>query len=204
MPSSPTHQPATRLKATYARAYESTFVPHATDALRLLALLAVPAAWIGFGPLPALTMLLVSGGTWIMRVYSVTRLQDVTGQITLLLAGAFSTLSTYKQVQWLDNVVHFAVLMVLTMILHDLLVQHRMLPVPGSPRMAFGSLLSVTGLGALMAVLWEIGEWIGHEFINEEVGVGYFDTIIDLLCGVAGAVAGALWLVRSSRRRAVA
>ncbi|MDO5743430.1 MAG: hypothetical protein Q4P23_03095 [Micrococcaceae bacterium] len=203
MPSTHTPRPDPGLR-TAIGAYGPTFVPHAADMLRLLALLAVPAAWIGYGPLTALTMFLVSGGTWIMRIYSVTRAQDVAGQIALLLAGTFSTLSIYKKVPWLDNVVHFVVLMVLTMILHDLLVRHRMLPVPDSARLAVGSLLSVTGLGALMAVLWEIGEWFGHEFINEEVGVGYVDTIIDLLFGVAGALAAALWLGYSSRRRTVA
>lgn len=194
MTSGQTHSQVSKPTGAVAGAYEPRFVPHASDLLRLIALMAIPAAWIGYGPLPALTMFLASGGTWILRYYSTTRLQDVAGQVVLLLAGTFSTLSTYKQVEWLDNVVHFLVLMVLTMILHGLLAHHRMIPLPDSPRMAAGSLLTVTGLGALMAVLWEIGEWFGYAFINDEVGVGYLDTIIDLLCGVLGAVVAALWI----------
>lgn len=201
MKSAQTNSSASRPANVVAGAYEPSFVPHSSDLLRLIAVVAIPAAWIFYGPLPALTMFLVCGGTWITRCYSSTRLQDVAGQVVLLLAGTFSTLSTYKQFEWLDIVVHFLVLLVLTKILHDLLAHHRMIPAPDSSRMAIGSLLTVTGLGALMAVLWEVGEWIGHEFINDEVGVGYLDTIIDLLSGVLGALAAALWIGHGLRVR---
>ncbi|MET0872866.1 MAG: hypothetical protein ABWX89_11090 [Paeniglutamicibacter terrestris] len=182
-----------------ASAYEQIFVPHLGDALRLVALLAIPAAWIVSGPLSALTMLLVSGGTWALRYYSRTRREDLAGQIVLLLGGAFSVLGTYKVVEWLDLVVHLLMLAVLTKTLANMLVHHAMLPDASTRRQAAGILVAVTGLGVLLAVLWEIGEWAGHTFINPDVGVGYEDTLGDLVAGTLGSLIAAFWFHGSSR-----
>ncbi|MCV9993488.1 hypothetical protein OIU93_04145 [Paeniglutamicibacter sp. ZC-3] len=182
-----------------ASAYEQIFVPHLGDALRLVVLLAIPAAWIISGPLSALTMLLVSGGTWALRYYSSSRSEDLAGQIVLLLGGAFSVLGTYKVVEWLDLVVHLLMLAVLTKTLANMLVHHAMLPDASNRRQATGFLVAVTGLGVLLALLWEIGEWAGHTFINPEVGVGYEDTLGDLVAGSLGSLMAAFWFHRSTR-----
>lgn len=181
-------------------AYERKFVPHLGDALRLVALLAVPAAWMISGKLSALTMLLVCGGTWALRFYSPTRSADILGQLVLLLGGIFSVLGTYKIIGWLDLAVHFAMLMILTKMLANMLLHHRAMPAVSSPRQAGGVLLSVTSMGVLLAVLWEIGEWVGHTFISTEVGVGYTDTLGDLMAGFLGALVAALWFHRSTQQ----
>ncbi|MFL4477923.1 hypothetical protein ACIPUB_06500 [Paeniglutamicibacter sp. ORCA_105] len=182
-----------------ASAYEQVFVPHLGDALRLVALLAIPAAWIVSGPLSALTMLLVSGGTWALRYYSQTRSEDLAGQIVLLLGGAFSVLGSYREVEWLDLLVHLLMLAVLTKTLAIVLIHHAMLPDASTRRQTAGILVAVTGLGVLLAVLWEIGEWAGHTFINSEVGVGYEDTLGDLAAGSLGSLIAAFWFHRSTR-----
>jgi hypothetical protein len=184
-----------------ANTYEQIFVPHLGDALRLVALSAIPAAWIVSGPLSALTMLLVSGGAWALRYYSQTRSEDLAGQIVLLLGGAFSVLGTYKVVEWLDLVVHLVMLAVLTKTLTNMLVHHAMLPDASTRRQAAGILVAVTGLGVLLAVLWEIGEWAGHTFVNPEVGVGYEDTLGDLVAGSLGSLIAAFWFHGSARSR---
>ncbi|WP_051059788.1 hypothetical protein [Paeniglutamicibacter gangotriensis] len=181
-------------------AYEQTFVPHLGDAVRLATLLAIPAAWVISGPLSALTMLLVCGGTWLTRYYSRTRNEDLAGSVVLLLGGAFSVLGTYKAIDWLDLVVHGLMLVILTKLLTNMLVHHEMLPAAEDRRQAAGILLAVTSMGVLLAVLWEIGEWIGHTFINPEVGVGYDDTLGDLAAGLLGALAAALWSHGTARR----
>lgn len=181
-------------------AYEQTFVPHLGDAVRLATLLAIPTAWVITGPLSALTMLLVCGGTWLTRYYSRTRNEDLAGSVVLLLGGAFSVLGTYKAIDWLDLVVHGLMLMILTKLLTNMLVHHEMLPAAEDRRQAAGILLAVTSMGVLLAVLWEIGEWIGHTFINPEVGVGYDDTLGDLAAGLLGALAAALWSHGTARR----
>lgn len=181
-------------------AYEQVFVPHLGDALRLVALVAVPVTWIVAGPLSAWTMLLVSGGTWAFRYYARTRSEDLAGQAVLLAGGAFSVLGTYKVIGGLDLVVHLLMLGILTKMLANLLIHHGMLPEASTRRQGAGILLAVTGMGVMLAVLWEIGEWFGHTFINPDVGVGYADTLGDLAAGFLGALGAAAWFHASSRR----
>lgn len=181
-------------------AYERVFVPHLSDALRMVALVAVPVTWIVAGPLSASTMLLVCGGTWAFRFYARARSEDLAGQAVLLAGGAFSVLGTYAVVRGLDLVVHLLMLAILTKMLANLLVHHGMLPVASTRRQRAGILLAVTGMGVMLAVLWEIGEWFGHTFINPEVGVGYADTLGDLAAGFLGALGAAAWFHASSRR----
>lgn len=181
-------------------AYEQVFVPHVGDAVRLMAFVAIPAAWLVSGPLSALTMLLVSGGTWVLRYYSRTRGEDLAGQVVLFLGGAFSVLGTYRVIGWLDVVVHLLVLAVLTTALINMFLHHGMLPAAATRRQAAGLLVSVAAMGVGLAVLWEIGEWFGHTFINPEVGVGYADTLGDLVAGSLGALLAALWFHGSPAR----
>lgn len=176
-------------------AYEQIFVPHLGDFLRLFALLTIPAAWVASGQLSALVMFLVCGGTWGLRYYARTRGEDIVGQVILLFAGVFSVLSTYKQIGWLDLLVHFWMILVLTRVLYAMLLRHEMLPEVSTPRVVQGVLLGLVGMGVLLAVLWEIAEWVGHTFINEEVGVGYEDTLGDLSAGLLGSI-GAVLLIR--------
>lgn len=199
-PSRPSSEPTPRKDSTFG-AYETTFIPHATDLLRLASLLAIPAAWFAAGPLSALTMFLVCGGTWALRYYAQTRWEDIAGQLMLLFAGAFSVLSTYERVGWLDLLIHFLVLLVLSKVLYNVLLRHRLLDPAGTRRQSQGVALAVIGMGALLAVLWEIGEWVGHTFINEEVGVGYDDTIGDLVAGLLGSMVAASWIHMQSLRR---
>lgn len=181
-----------------ARAYEPVFVPHPGDVLRLLTALSIPAAWIVSGPLSSLVMALAAGGTWVLRYYARSRSEDLAGQAVLFLGGAFSVLGTYRTIAWLDVVVHVSMLAVLTTMLGNMLVHHGMLPAAGTRRQDCGLLLSVTALGVLFAVLWEIGEWAGHSFITPEVGVGYADTIGDLAAGLLGSLLAAVWFHRAA------
>lgn len=196
----PETRPATVPPGEPGGAYEQRFVFHATDVPRLVALLAVPLAWLQFGPLEAMVMLLVSGGTWALRYYSVSTWQDGLSQLVLMASGVFSVLGTYRVVAWLDLVVHLLMLCVLTLLVHDALRAHRMLPAASTPRLRWGQLLALTSIGTLLAVLWEIGEWIGHEFIDPGVGVGYRDTLGDLAAGMLGAGAAA-WIAWGHRPR---
>lgn len=176
-------------------AYERIFVPHLGDILRVFAVMAVPVAWFASGQLSALVMFLVCGGTWGLRYYARTRSEDIVGQVSLLCAGIFSVLSTYKQIAWLDLLVHFWVILVLTRVIYAMLLRHKMLPEVSTRRSEDGVLLGLVGVGVLLAVLWEIAEWVGHTFINEDVSVGYEDTLSDLTAGLLGSI-GAVVLIR--------
>ncbi|MCW4466108.1 hypothetical protein OK351_11415 [Glutamicibacter sp. MNS18] len=188
------------LAGQLAGAYEERFVVHLTDLPRLLGLMAVPWAGWWFGLLEASVMLLVSGGTWALRYYGSSRFRDLSGQLVLLAAGLFSVLGTYRQLVWLDLVMHLLVLWVLTLLVHDALRAHGLLSGGLTGRLRWGEAIAVTSLGASLAVLWEIGEWIGHEFIDPGVGVGYRDTIGDLAAGMLGAAVAAWNIWRGSAR----
>lgn len=173
---------------------------HLADLPRLLALAAVPWAGLRFGPLEASVMLLVSGGSWALRYYAGSRFQDLAGQLVLLAAGLFSVWGTYQQLAWLDLITHLFTLWVLTLLVHRALGAHRFLPVARTGRQRWGEALAVTSLGTVLAVAWEIGEWVGHEFIDPGVGVGYRDTIGDLAAGMIGAALAAWGIFRRSAR----
>ncbi len=51
-------------------------------------------------------------------------------------------------------------------------------------------------------VVWEIGEWFGHTFIDTSIVVEYTDTIGDLAAGGLGSlVAGGLLALQASHTR---
>jgi hypothetical protein len=60
----------------------------------------------------------------------------------------------------------------------------------------------ITGLGALLAILWELAEWYTFIRHGTELATAYEDTLGDLALGTLGAlIAGILiWALRRSRR----
>ncbi|TFC95511.1 hypothetical protein E3T28_13525 [Cryobacterium sinapicolor] len=56
------------------------------------------------------------------------------------------------------------------------------------PRLMLSAVVMTTSLSLALGVLWEIFEWFGHTFIDEEIFVGYVDTIGDVVWGGAGAL----------------
>jgi hypothetical protein len=58
----------------------------------------------------------------------------------------------------------------------------------------------VTGLGALLAIGWELGEWYTFIRHGTEIDTAYEDTLGDMALGTLGALCAALLLLR--RRRA--
>jgi hypothetical protein len=181
-----------------APAYAERFRPAPTDVGRVLGALAVPAGWAVGGPVSASVMLLALGGLWALRYYARTPLEDAVGQAIILSAGWFSAIGAYATVPWLDLAAHFAAPLVLTRLAWNMMVVHRMVhpPVAGHPRLRAGAAIAAASLGTLLGVLWEIGEWVGHEFLTRDIGVGYRDTIGDLAATLLGASAGAALATR--------
>ena len=57
-----------------------------------------------------------------------------------------------------------------------------------------GASCSSPATGAALAVLWEIGEWAGHTFLDPSIHVGYQDTVGDLAAGSPAASSrGSRW-----------
>lgn len=61
--------------------------------------------------------------------------------------------------------------------------------------------LAVTGIGATLAILWEIGEWWTFIRRGVELDGAYEDTLADELLGTTGAFVAALLVARFAPRR---
>jgi hypothetical protein len=121
--------------------------------------------------------------TWIMLPFLI----DVTG----------NTLDLYDSVWWWDDANHFVNWFLLNLGVGLLLAG--VTPQPG-----WALLLMVSGVGAIMAIGWELGEYVAFIRGGTELATAYTDTLGDLVLGTLGAVAaGSLvawgpWTPRSS------
>lgn len=101
-------------------------------------------------------------------------LVDVTG----------NTLDLYDRIAWWDDANHAVNWFLLCAGIGLLLVRARI-----RPTMALAGL--VTGLGALLAILWELAEWYTFIRHGTELDTAYQDTLGDEALGLVGAAAAA-------------
>ncbi|WP_418606141.1 hypothetical protein [Georgenia sp. SUBG003] len=59
-------------------------------------------------------------------------------------------------------------------------------------------------VGLALAVVWELGEWAGHTYLDPAIFVSYDDTIGDLAAGGAGAAVAGAWLFWCFRHEVLA
>ncbi|MBE7325214.1 hypothetical protein IEQ44_11165 [Nocardioides sp. Y6] len=164
----------------------------APDALRLLAAGSVVAAsvtdgWVGFA-----LMLLVLGGCMVPRGWGFPAWFDALFCAALVGAGWAALLDYYERIDWLDLVVHAFVTGLIGAAVAVLVDRVGVLDPSAARRRAATTLGVVATTSAIaLAALWEIGEWLGHTFVDDRVQVGYTDTVSDLLAGCVGAVLAA-------------
>ncbi|CAN5590844.1 hypothetical protein BH18ACT8_BH18ACT8_10880 [soil metagenome] len=101
-----------------------------------------------------------------------------------------NTLDFYRSIEWWDDLNHFTNWFLLCLGI-GLLMRHARM----SPRWALT--VTVTGAGATLAILWELGEWYTFIRHGTELGTAYEDTLGDETLGslgglVAGLVVGSL------------
>lgn len=145
-----------------------------------LLMLAVPIAWWawrrmrgGTGALPW------AGFALIMTPFLV----DVTG----------NTLDLYDRLWWWDDANHLVNWFLLCLGAGLLLARGRI-----RPMWALG--LAVTGLGALLAIAWELGEWYTFIRHGTELATAYQDTLGDLALGSLGGLIAAVLTTRLAAR----
>ena len=111
-------------------------------------------------------------------------LVDVTG----------NTLDLYDSVAWWDDANHFVNWAFLGGGIGLLLLR--------SPRIARGwpLVLTVTGIGAVLAIAWELAEYATFIRFGTELDTAYTDTLGDEALGTLGSLLAALVLVRTARR----
>lgn len=168
------------------------------DAVRVLGGVSMVAAGIWLGGVELALFALVLLGLVLPRVLGTPPGVDLATGVTLLAAGWIAVLGLFEVVGPLDLVVHWAANGLLAVVGYLLLVRLAVLPAldaPGPARAGTGVVVVTTALGLTLGVLWELGEWAGHTFLDDTINVGYTDTLGDLVAGGLGSLLGGLWLL---------
>ena len=138
-------------------------------------MLLVPAGWLGYQRYRSRAGSRASALPWggfalIMTPFLI----DVTG----------NTLDLYDSLSWWDDANHFVNWFLLCAGIGLLLLRADIRP-------AWSLGLLVAGIGALLAVVWEIGEWYTFIRHGTELATAYEDTLFDETLGsLGGAIAG--------------
>ena len=172
------------------------------DAVRVVGTLSVVVAGIGWGAVAFWVTALALLGVFASRFLALRPALDIALGITLLTAAWSSTLDLYAAIASWDLVVHFAATGLLAAALFVVAQRLNIVAVDTAP-VATGVITAAFGISA--AVVWEIAEWVGHNFVDTTIFVAYNDTIGDLAAGAAGAIVAGCsmrFLGASSRVRA--
>jgi hypothetical protein len=163
------------------------------DVVRVAALVSVAVAPFMLGGVGVALFLLVLGGVMVPRALGVPAVLDLGYCVALLVAAWAAQLGWYSAVPWLDLVMHALCTGMIAVVAYIALVRWGVVPGAGAvrPDSARSVVVVITGLGAVASILWELGEWAGHTYLDGEISVGYGDTIGDLASALVGAaVAG--------------
>lgn len=145
-------------------------------------MLAVPVAWLLVTRLRAPTTR--APAPWAaFAVIMAPFLVDVTG----------NALDLYDTIAWWDDANHLVNWFLLSTGIGLLLLRARV-----SPAWALG--LLVAGVGALLAIGWELGEWYIFIRHGTELATAYVDTLGDQALGTLGAALAGVLVVRLARR----
>jgi hypothetical protein len=103
-----------------------------------------------------------------------------------------NTLDLYDTVTWWDDANHFVNWFLLCLGLALVLGVQRVQP-------AWVRWTVVVGAGAVLAVVWELGEWFAFIRYGKELSTAYRDTLGDEALGTGGAALAALVIARWAR-----
>jgi hypothetical protein len=165
----------------------------AADAVRVLGLLSVVAAFVWWSLTDAGVLALVLPALLLPRFVGVHPAFEIGYGVALLVAAWSNVFDLYTSIWWWDILVHFVCTGVIAVMAYLLLARVRMLVPPDSPGFTLAhALVLCTALGLAASALWEMVEWLGKTYISSAIFVAYDDTIGDLAVGGLGAlVAGA-------------
>lgn len=174
-------------------------------AVRVLGLLSVLVA-LARGPVDAALFTLVLAGLVVPPLARAPRALDAAYGLGLVVAAWCAALELYQAVAWLDVVMHVVVPGLMAAVAHLLLARTGVAVLPrdaAARRDRVGAVLVTVSLGLALAVLWEVGEYLGNTYVDPEIYVGYADTIGDLVAGGLGSAVAGLWLVSGRRNAAL-
>lgn len=173
----------------------------AGDVVRGLVVVSIVVATVVYGPVGGALLSLVLLGAVVPRALGLRGYGDPALGLVLAAAAWAGLLDLYETVSWLDLVMHLVATAALAALAWLVLRHLGAVSGPAEAslrRPGLGVVVTVTGLGALLALLWEIGEWAGSTYVDGSINVGYTDTVSDLAIGTLGALAAGVVLARRS------
>ena len=174
------------------------------DAVRLAGLAAVGVAALWFDGVAVALMLLVLGGLMVPRALGTPGRLDAAYGVGLLVAAWSAMVGVYESVAWWDVATHFGVTGLVAAVAYSGMVRLEVARDPAGARSRghrVGIILLVAALGLGLSVLWEVGEWLGHTYVDESIHVSEADTLGDLVAGGAGSVVAAAVLLAWRHRQ---
>jgi hypothetical protein len=168
------------------------------DVVRVGALVSVLVAAATSSGVAVALFALVLGGSMVPRATGAPAWLDVACGTVLLAAAWCAVAGLYERVEGLDLLVHAVATGVLAALAHQVLTRFGVAVSPARPRAT--AALTTVGLGALLAVVWELLEAVGHTFVDDSIHVTYADTVGDLAAALLGSVAAAGLAARATAR----
>ncbi|MCZ2262001.1 hypothetical protein [Isoptericola sp. QY 916] len=168
------------------------------DAVRVAALVSVLAATATSDWVAVALFALVLGGSMVPRASGAAARLDVACGTAVLAAAWCAVAGLYERVAGLDLLVHAVATGALAALAHQVLTRDGLATSPVRPRAT--AALTTVGLGALLAVVWELLEAVGHTFVDDSIHVTYPDTVGDLAAALVGSAVAA-WLVARAAAR---
>ena len=146
-------------------------------------------AWLGRALAYPISALIVPVGWWLVcrrrgRRVPYPYAMDILVVLPFLIDTAGNAANLYDTIDWWDDANHFVNWAILTAAFGQLLL-----------RLPVGPLSAATiaiGLGAVTAILWEIGEYFAFIRNSPELDTAYTDTLGDLVLGLSGSVVAVL------------
>ncbi len=143
-----------------------------------------------------LMMLVVPAVWWLAQRRSARNDQPPWGAFALVMLPFLvdvtgNSLDLYDSVSWWDDANHFVNWMFLCTGL-GLIVCRNIQP-------PWAVVVIVAGLGAILAISWELGEWFAFIRHGTEIDTAYEDTLSDEVLGTLGAFVAAGFVARRAR-----
>ena len=159
------------------------------DLLRVVAVGSIFVAGAGWGLLSGLSFVSAFVVMLVPRLLRLRPAFDIAFGALILASTWSSVLNIYITTRWWDIPMHFATNGLSAALVYIVLVQIRVLADPSTlPHPTLSAALVTTAIGFSIGVFWEFFEWVGHNFIDHGILVGYDDSLGDLLWGGLGSL----------------
>lgn len=170
------------------------------DVLRATVLGTVPIALFSDSAEGALRLLVVFAALLVPRIVRLPEPVDFAVCLAVPLATFASVFHWYRDVMWLDWVIHAVTTGTLALTVFLLLVRTSLMPERRDYRFS-AIVVQVAVIGTTLGVLWEFYEWFVETFTATRIAVGYGDTIADLAMDLLGSVVAGVALAAGTRDR---